>query len=112
MRRKPWLRSWAIVWAVLQLALPAAAAYADMLVERDTRAQVAHVESTSSTTCRPLHAAECAFCQVLSHDAMSPAPAPAPAIVGLVRCPASSDRVGTAAERPGGRPPARAPPEG
>ena len=105
-----WLRGLAIVWAVLQFALPTAVAYADAAVERESRAQVAHVEATSATTCRPLHPSDCAYCQAMSHDAARPDHAAAPRIVAVLRCPASSDRVVLAVRHAGQRPPARAPP--
>ena len=99
-----------IVWAVLQFALPTLASYADALVERDSRAQVAHVEGSSDASCRPVHSAECAFCQVLSRDALHAPVAPAPAIVGEVLCPVSTQRLTVANGAVGARPPARAPP--
>ena len=72
MRRGWGFRGWAVVWAVLQFALPAVATYADALLERDaSAAQVAHVESGSTDGCRPVHPAECALCQIVLRD---PAP--------------------------------------
>jgi len=110
MLRRPWGRGWAIVWAVLQLALPTAVAHADVLVERESRSQVAHVEATSDATCRPLHAAECALCQVLSQAVAPTEHAPVPAILAEVRCPPASDSAARACGAAGQRPPARAPP--
>ena len=77
MRRRWGFRGWAIVWAALQFALPAAATYADALLERDaSAAQVAHVESGSGDGCRPVHPAECALCQVVSRGSAPTASAP------------------------------------
>jgi hypothetical protein len=77
MRRRWGFRGWAIVWAVLQFALPAAATYADARLERDaSAAQVAHVESGSSDGCRPVHPAECALCQLVSRGSAPTASAP------------------------------------
>ena len=77
MRRRWGFRGWAIVWAVLQFALPAAATYADALLERDSAsAQIAHVESGSGDDCRPVHAAECALCQLVSRGSAPTANAP------------------------------------
>jgi len=76
MRRRWGFRGWAIVWAVLQFALPASATVADALLERDSAAtQHAHVESASTGACRPVHSAECALCQVVSRST-TPAAAP------------------------------------
>jgi hypothetical protein len=67
MRRRWGFRGWAMVWAVLQFALPAAASVADASLERAAvRAPSGHVESTSTAACRPAHPAECALCQFLS----------------------------------------------
>ena len=77
MRRRWGFRGWAIVWAVLQFALPAAATYADAMLEREAAAaQTAHVESGSSDGCRPVHAAECGLCQLVSRGAAPAADAP------------------------------------
>jgi hypothetical protein len=77
MRRRWGFRGWAIVWAVLQFALPAAATFADALLERDAAtARTAHVESGSSEGCRPVHPAECALCQVVSRSSAPTAYAP------------------------------------
>jgi hypothetical protein len=65
MRRRWTFRGWAIVWAVLQFALPAVATLADAHLERDGASARAHVESRSNATCRPVHAAECALCQLV-----------------------------------------------
>lgn len=77
MRARWGFRGWAIVWAVLQFALPASATFADALLERDSAAtQHAHVESASTGACRPVHPAECALCQVVSRSAAPAAAAP------------------------------------
>jgi hypothetical protein len=73
-RRK--LRGWAIVWALLQLALPGAATYADAVLERDgATAAYAHVESNAGATCQPVHAAECALCHLVQTQ-VTPSDAP------------------------------------
>lgn len=67
MRRRQGLRWWALVWAVLQFALPAAATLADARLERESAsAQGPHIESRSEASCRPVHPSECALCQVVS----------------------------------------------
>lgn len=56
-----------MAWAVLQFALPAAATLADARLERaSASAQGPHIESRSEASCRPVHPAECALCQVVS----------------------------------------------
>lgn len=56
-----------MVWATLQFALPAAATLADARLERESAsAQRPHIESRSDASCRPVHPAECALCQVVS----------------------------------------------
>ena len=76
----------ALLWAVLQFALPGAALVADARLERASlEGAGSHVESGSSEKCPPVHRDECALCQVLSRFA-PPAGAPElPAIAGVVR---------------------------
>lgn len=61
------LRGFTWAWAVLQIALPAAVSFADAIDALDSasRARI-HVEATSSSSCRPAHAEECALCRFLS----------------------------------------------
>jgi hypothetical protein len=67
MRRRWGFRGWAVMWAVLQFALPMAATFADARLERESStAQGSHAESRSDASCRPVHPAECALCQVVS----------------------------------------------
>jgi hypothetical protein len=76
MRRRWGFRGWAIMWAVLQFALPAVATFADALLERDAVGQIAHVESASREGCRPVHPAECALCQLVTRSSAPTADAP------------------------------------
>lgn len=99
-----------MLWAVLQFALPAAASTADAHQERESRAQLAHVESTSTSSCRPAHAAACAFCQILSQSFAQPAGSPPPAIVAALPCPAATESLSPASASRGRLPLARAPP--
>jgi hypothetical protein len=100
MRRNSTWRSFSLLWAVLQLALPALVLLADARLERDgAQAAGAHVESVASKGCRPAHPSDCALCQVLSRTA-PPAAAPAlPAIAAVVR-PAVVALVARLATRP------------
>jgi hypothetical protein len=94
MRRRWGFRGWAILWAVLQFALPAAAALADARLEREgASAQGPHAESRSDASCRAVHPAECALCQLVSR-ASAPAmqDAGAPEIVVAVPQPVVGER--------------------
>jgi hypothetical protein len=79
-------RVMALVWAVLQFALPGVALVADARLERASlEAAGSHVESGTSEDCPPVHRDECALCQVLSRFAQ-PGEAPElPAIAEVVR---------------------------
>jgi hypothetical protein len=86
MNRSAAWRSFATLWAVLQFVLPGAALLADARLERDTvRSPGAHVESTTTSTCRPVHPNECALCQFLSRAAAPSESPQLPAIAQLVR---------------------------
>jgi hypothetical protein len=94
MRRGWSFRSWAIVWAVLQFALPTVASFADARLERESStAPGSHVESRSDASCRPVHPAECALCQVVSRvSAPAAASHSCPAIVSVIEQPAISEQ--------------------
>ena len=84
-RNTTW-RSFALLWAVLQFALPTAALLADMRLERESQqATGAHVESGSTETCHRVHPDECALCQVLSRAATTSEATALPAIAAVVR---------------------------
>src|SRR4051794_5291151 len=94
MRRRRGFRGWAIVWAVLQFALPAAATYADARLERETAsAPGAHVEAHTGSACRPEHPAECGLCQVVTRTSAPATPqATCPEIVLVVEQAVVADR--------------------
>lgn len=76
MRRRRRFRGWVLLWALLQFAAPSGAAYADALLERaGVDAPVAHVESHTDATCRPVHASDCALCHLVQHR-IAPSGAP------------------------------------
>ena len=57
----------ALVWAVLQFALPSAVTLVDATsAVRSGSDAVAHVEGSSSKSCRPPHSAECGLCRYVS----------------------------------------------
>ena len=57
----------ALVWAVLQFALPSVVTLVDAIsTGRSAAEAVAHVEESSSTRCQPPHSAECALCRYVS----------------------------------------------
>jgi hypothetical protein len=86
MRRRWGFRGWAIVWAVLQFALPTAAAFADARLERESvTARGSHAESRSDASCHRVHPTECALCQVVSRaSAPSVQGHSCPAIVSVI----------------------------
>ena len=97
MHRNAVSRGWAVLWAVLQFALPSFATFADARLERDSaRAPGAHVESTTSATCLPVHPEECALCQFLSRAAAPSHAAALPTIVEQLRASAESPVLGAA----------------
>jgi hypothetical protein len=86
MRRHPTLRALALLWAVLQFALPVVALHADVRLERDSQqAPGAHVESGTTTACRPAHLDECALCHVLTRGGSPTHAATLPCIAAAVR---------------------------
>lgn len=63
-------RAFVLVCAVVQLALPVAAALGDaFLQENAPRALSGHVESTSRATCTPVHSDDCVLCRCVQHFA-------------------------------------------
>jgi hypothetical protein len=111
MRKWGGFRVWAIVWAVLQLALPPVATFADARLERESEAYgAAHVESSSSATCRPIHAAECALCQFVSHTSALADGAPGPIVVPAETLPPTAPWIGSATSALSQLRPARGPP--
>jgi hypothetical protein len=102
-----------MAWAVLQFALPAVATLADARLERQGVGAAAHAESRSDASCRPVHSAECALCQlVLRVSALAGAQASVAAVVQVVARPAIADRKWHALAGPTGSTLARAPPLG
>ena len=99
-----------MLWAVLQFALPAVASGVDARLEHESRFQVAHIESTSSTSCRPVHSAECALCQLLTQHASTAAAPDAPTIASCVPSGVFSECLAPATASLEHLPPARAPP--
>jgi hypothetical protein len=89
-RSAPW-QIFSVVSAVLQFALPGAALVADARLERESMASPsAHVESSSTKACRPIHPDQCALCQFLSRTAPPSETAALPAIAAAVRPAATS----------------------
>ncbi|NUQ21023.1 MAG: hypothetical protein HOQ09_08690, partial [Gemmatimonadaceae bacterium] len=69
--RRPLLRAFSLVYAVLQLLLPGAVSMADARLEAASIAAhpVAHVESHSTPACARVHPEDCALCRVISGGA-------------------------------------------
>lgn len=86
MRRSVTWRAFALLWAVLQFALPGVALLADARLERASlEAPGSHVESGSTTDCPPVHRDECALCQVVSRTAEPANGGVLPVIASVVR---------------------------
>ena len=93
MRRSRAFRIWVVMWAVLQLTLPAAASFADARVEHDSSGARAHIESSSQANCHAVHSEDCALCQVLAQTA-APAGSPhGPEVARELPLPAVATRV-------------------
>ena len=63
-----------MVWllgAVLQLALPGAAAWADARLDAAGTHATAHFESHTTTSCARIHAPDCALCHFLTTPALT-----------------------------------------
>lgn len=79
-------RTFALLWAVLQFALPGVALLADARLERASlEAPGSHVESGASTDCPPVHRDECALCHVASRTAEPVSGGELPVIATVVR---------------------------
>ena len=91
------VRGWTLLWALLQFALPAAATYADAMLEREgVGAPIAHVEADGTAGCPAVHPADCAICHLVqSRITGASAPSCIPAFT--IRRPAQHD---THADRP------------
>ena len=103
-------RVWAIVWAVMQLALPAVATYADAGLERESERSSAHVESSSRASCPRVHPADCALCQLVFRTAEPTQAVVSPVQVPLTALPPADARIDRAADALAHLPPARGPP--
>jgi len=86
MHRSAAWRTFATLWAILQIVLPGATLLADARLERGAvRGPASHVESKTTSSCAAVHPDGCALCQFLSRAA-APSESPAlPAIAQLVR---------------------------
>jgi len=102
------LRIFALIWAVLQFALPASAALADARVAVDSPGR-AHIEETSGRDCAAAHSPDCAVCKHLSTSSLG-STQPATAFVNDGREPAVSRRLAPAPRTAAGVTLARAPP--
>lgn len=86
-------RAFALVWAVLQFALPLVVLFTDASWERTSaRGPGQHVEASGNTSCQPTHTDDCALCRFLSNHT-----APAPEAQNLLGAESSVAKLG---ERP------------
>lgn len=104
-------RKLALVWALLQFALPALGTLAEATVASGASAadRYGHVEERSGPGCRPVHPPDCARCQGLSTYAAAPVPAVDWTQVSNGGCPTSEDGRHGSTARPA-LPLSRAPP--
>ena len=101
------------MWAVLQLALPQLAMFADARLERESEAtRATHIESSTRATCRPVHPAECALCQFVSRVATPAQAVACPVVVTAAVRPPAAARIDAATNARSHLPPARGPPLG
>lgn len=77
-------RTVTLLFAVVQIALPAALGAADAMMADGGRKAVAHVEETSGKLCTAGHTADCSICRHLSTPSArgAAAPIPVPKTVG------------------------------
>jgi hypothetical protein len=102
------LRVFAIIWAVLQFALPASATIVDARVAGASPDRT-HVEATSGRDCVPSHSPDCAVCKHLSTSSLGSTP-PAAAFGDGGREHALGGCITVDARTPVGVPLPRAPP--
>ena len=70
-RRSPAVRAVWLLGAVLQLALPGAAAWADAQLDAAGTHATAHFESRTTNSCARIHPPECALCHYLTAPALT-----------------------------------------
>jgi len=109
-RRSPTLRAAWLLGAVLQLALPGAAAWADARLDAAGAHATAHIESHTTKSCARIHAPDCALCHFLTIPALTGAAMRPGLHVAPRRAPRPVERTDTghAAAKPHPQP--RAPP--
>jgi hypothetical protein len=102
------LRVFALIWAVLQFALPAAATLADARLAAASPSR-GHVEEAPGRDCTPSHSPHCAVCKHLSTSSLGSTHA-APAFVSDGSGAVVRGRIGPAPQTPAGSALPRAPP--
>jgi hypothetical protein len=113
LRPRRWFRVSALLWAVLQLALPGALSVIDgAAMKRDGVDVVAHVEATSSKSCQPPHSTDCGLCRYLSVHGLKGSAVDVPRWLSITSSRPNESTPVVVAIRLLGRPPSRAPPLG
>jgi hypothetical protein len=110
MRRPRVFRIWALIWAVLQVALPIGASLADARLEQESGQARAHVESSTRSTCHAVHSDNCALCQVVGQAASTADSPRCPDVAREVPLPVVATRVERDSRMLALLAPARAPP--
>src|SRR5207302_5497869 len=104
------LRVFRLLTALLQLALPAAAAWADARLDIAGAHATPHIESHTSKSCARIHAPDCALCHFLTAPALTGRAMPLRLDVGARLAPRPADPAGTARALARPHPQPRAPP--
>ena len=99
--------------AAVQVLLPASAAVADGLLQRDepnAASVAAHVEDFGSTTCKRIHTDDCALCRVMTAPVAPSRPFALPHRVSRLAATPTAERSRLAHAAPHALPASRAPP--
>jgi hypothetical protein len=97
--------------AVLQLALPGAAACADARLDMAEAHAVAHIESHTTNSCARIHAPDCALCHFLTAPVVPTRATTLPVAGKAEPCPQRANPAALPQRRSRPHPQPRAPPE-
>jgi len=109
-RRARGARAVWLLGAVLQLALPGAAAWADARLDAAGTHATAHIESRTTTSCARIHAPDCALCHFLTAPVLTGRTTPLRLEVAARRAPRPVDPAGSPHPLARPHPQPRAPP--
>ena len=109
-RRSPAVRAAWLLGALLQLALPGAAAWADARLDAAGAHATAHIESHTTKSCARIHAPDCALCHFLTAPVLTGRVTPLRLEVAARRAARPVDPAGSAHPLARPHPQPRAPP--